>query len=66
MKKQENLVLVDYLTLKHQLEEILIVSDMSLGGSDLDAANATLNVINTFLHSVTDEHDKKILTYLED
>ncbi|MGI1768020.1 hypothetical protein [Streptococcus uberis] len=65
MKKQENLVLVNYLTLKHQLEDILIVSDMSLGGSDLDAANATLYVINTFLHSVTDEHTKKISTYLE-
>ncbi|CAM4155371.1 hypothetical protein AT575_06020 [Streptococcus penaeicida] len=66
MEKQENSVLVDYLTLKHQLEDILIVSDMSLDGSDLDAANATLSVINTFLHSIADEHNKKISTYLED
>ncbi len=57
MSGEEKAAKLAYMNLKDSLEEITLVSDVSLGETDLDRANALLKVLNLALHSVLDDHN---------
>ncbi|MFZ2186653.1 MAG: hypothetical protein WAV43_07390 [Streptococcus parauberis] len=57
MSGEEKAAKLAYMNLKDSLEEITLVSDVSLGETDLDRANALLKVLNLALHTVLDDHN---------